>query len=107
MASAFAQGRRVTREDGIGSVIFAHKTTEGWESLLSGITRGGWVITGSWPITTEMGTRLRARDSAALSTSVHLVCRPRTDDKTGDWADVKITSADAYDVASTAERGPT
>jgi putative DNA methylase len=35
-----------------------------------------------------MATRLRARDSAALATSVHLVCRPRTEDRTGDWADV-------------------
>ena len=41
------------REDGIGSVVFAHKTTEGWEALLSGMIRGGWTITGSWPIATE------------------------------------------------------
>jgi putative DNA methylase len=33
---------------------FAHKTTEGWEALLSGMIRGGWTITGSWPIATEM-----------------------------------------------------
>ena len=49
-------------------------------SLLSGMIRGGWTITGSWPISTEMATRLRARDSAALATSVHLVCRPRPED---------------------------
>ena len=36
MHVAFAEGRRVLREDGIGSVVFAHKTTEGWEALLSG-----------------------------------------------------------------------
>jgi len=89
MAKAFAEGRRVLREDGIGSVIFAHKTTEGWEALLAGMIRGGWTITGSWPIATEMGTRLRARDSAALATSVHLICRPRPDDApVGDWVDV-------------------
>ena len=36
-----------------------------------------------------MGSRLRARDSAALATSVHLVCRPRPDDAgVGDWGDV-------------------
>ena len=56
MARAFAEGRRVLREDGIGSVVFAHKTTEGWEALLSGMIRGGWTITGSWPIATEMGS---------------------------------------------------
>ena len=89
MGDAFAEGRRVLGEDGVGSVVFAHKTTEGWEALLGGMIRGGWTITGSWPIATEMGSRLRARDSAALATSVHLVCRPRPDDApVGDWADV-------------------
>ncbi len=89
MAQAFAEGRRVLADDGIGAVVFAHKTTEGWEALLSGMIRGGWTITGSWPIATEMATRLRARDSAALATSIHLICRPRPDDAPiGDWADV-------------------
>lgn len=89
MARAFAEGRRVLSEDGVGSVVFAHKTTEGWEALLTGMIRGGWTITGSWPIATEMAARLRARDSAALATSVHLICRPRPEDApVGDWADV-------------------
>ena len=89
MAKAFAEGYRILGEDGVGSVVFAHKTTEGWEALLSGMTRGGWTITGSWPIATEMPGRLRSQDSAALATSVHLVCRPRPEDApVGDWADV-------------------
>jgi adenine-specific DNA methylase len=88
MAVAFREGRRVTTDDGIGCVIFAHKTTEGWEALLSGMIHGGWVITASWPIVTEAANRLRARDSAALATSIHLVCRPRAEEKIGDWATV-------------------
>ncbi len=89
MAKAFAEGRRVLAKDGVGSVVFAHKTTEGWEALLSGMVQGGWTITGSWPIATEMTSRLRARDSAALATSVHLICRPRPNDAPiGEWADV-------------------
>lgn len=88
MARAFSVGRATLNEDGIGSVVFAHKTTEGWEALLSGMTRAGWVITGSWPITSERPGRLRAQNSAALATSVHLICRPRTDDRIGDWEDV-------------------
>ncbi len=89
MARAFAENRRILNEEGIGSVVFAHKTTEGWEALLSGMIRGGWTITGSWPIATEAGNRLRARDSAALATSVHLVCRPRPEDApVGDWGEV-------------------
>ncbi len=89
MAEAFLEGRRILSDDGIASVVFAHKTTEGWEALLSGVIRGGWTITGSWPIATEMTSRLRARESAVLATSVHLICRPRpADAPIGDWADV-------------------
>ena len=89
MARAFAEGRRVLVETGVGSVVFAHKTTEGWEALLAGMIRGGWTITGSWPITTEMGSRLNARETASLATSVHLICRPRPDDAlVGDWGEV-------------------
>ena len=90
MAQAFSEGRRVLRDDGVGSVVFAHKTTEGWEALLAGMIRGGWTITASWPIATEMVQRLRARDSAALATSVHLVCRPRPEQAgVGDWEDIR------------------
>lgn len=89
MACAFAEGRRVLQENGIASVVFAHKTTEGWEALLSGMIRGGWTITGSWPIATEMGSRLNARETASLATSVHFVCRPRPEDAPiSDWAEV-------------------
>lgn len=90
MACAFGEGRRILRDDGIGCVVFAHKTTEGWEALLSGILQSDWTITASWPVHTEMGSRLRAKESAALATSVHLVCRPRSlDAGIGDWAEVK------------------
>ena len=89
MAKAFTQGRRVLDGDGVGLVVFAHKTTEGWEALLSGMIQGGWTITGSWPIATERLGRPRSHESAALATSVHLVCRPRPEDApVGDWAAV-------------------
>lgn len=89
LASAFVEGCRVLRSDGVGSVVFAHKTTEGWEALLSGMILGGWTITGSWPIATERPGRLRSVNSATLATSIHLVCRPRAEDApVGDWANV-------------------
>ncbi len=90
MGCAFAEGHRVLREDGIGCVVFAHKTTEGWEALLSGLLNAGLVITASWPIHTERPGRLRAQESAALASSVHLVCRPRSPEAgVGDWAEVR------------------
>jgi adenine-specific DNA methylase len=88
MARCFAEGRRVLGQHGIGCIVFAHKTTEGWEALLSGIIGGGWTITASWPVATERANRLNARDTASLGTSVHLVCRPRGFDQIGDWAEV-------------------
>ena len=89
MAQAMAAGRALLADDGLGSVVFAHKTTEGWESLIGGMLEGGLTVTASWPIQTERGGRLNAQEQAALATSVHLVCRPRPDDApVGDWADV-------------------
>ncbi len=95
MAKAMAEGRRILAPDGIGVVVFAHKSTSGWEALLQAMINAGWIFTGSWPIDTEMGTRLRAMDSAALASSIHLVCRPRENpsgevrtDDVGDWREV-------------------
>jgi putative DNA methylase len=89
MARAFSEGHRILEKNGVGCVVFAHKTTEGWEALLSGMIKGGWIITGSWPISTEKGTRLNAQETASLATSVHLVCRPRPEDApVGDWGEV-------------------
>lgn len=89
MANAFSEGRRVLSESGISSIVFAHKSTEGWEALLNGIFTGGFTVTASWPISTEDPSRLRARESAALATSIHLVCRPRPEDAgIGEWSNV-------------------
>jgi putative DNA methylase len=85
---AFSEGRRSLRETGIACVVFAHKTTEGWEALLNGLTKAGWVIGASWPIVTERGVRTNAQNTASLASSVHLVCRPRTSEDIGDWSDV-------------------
>jgi len=91
MVESLINGRRALQSDGIGCIVFAHKTTEGWESLLSSILQAGWVVTASWPIATERGARPLAHETAALAGSVHLVCRPRPDDApVGDWGDVLI-----------------
>ncbi|MEW6337797.1 MAG: DUF1156 domain-containing protein [Acidobacteriota bacterium] len=88
----FSQAARVGRstlaDDGIACVVFAHKSTDGWEALLTGLVAGGFVVSASWPIATEMAQRTNARGTASLMGSVHLVCRPRTDDTVGDWQSV-------------------
>lgn len=95
MRNALAEARRITVPEGIAVVVFAHKTTQGWEVMLSSIIDAGWVVTASWPIDTERAVRMRATGSAALGSSIHLVCRPREHpdgsvrvDDVGDWRDV-------------------
>src|SRR5712692_4468404 len=95
MTKAMSESRRFLRPDGISIVVFAHKSTAGWEAQLQAMVDAGWIMTGSWPIDTEMGTRLRAQGQARLASSVHLVCRPRENpdgsvrtDEIGDWRDV-------------------
>jgi len=95
MQEALAEGRRVTVPSGVAVVVFAHKTTQGWEVMLSSVINAGWIVTASWPIDTERSVRPRASNSAALGSSVHLVCRPRENpdgmmrtDEIGDWRDV-------------------
>ena len=92
MAKACGHARRIAKPEGVGVFVFANKETAGWEAMLAALVSSGWVITASWPIDPEMGTRLRARNSAVLASSVHLVCRPREDpdgslqsDSVGDW----------------------
>ncbi len=95
MTKAVAEGRRILAPDGIGVVVFAHKTTSGWEAMLQAMLDAGWIITASWPIDTEMGARMNAMKAATLASSVHLVCRPRENpdgsldvESVGDWRDV-------------------
>ena len=94
LQKAFAESRRVLRPDGIGTIVFASKTTSSWEAILQAVVDAGWVITASWPIDTEMEARVAAQGQARLASSVHLVCRPREDasgaetDSVGEWRDV-------------------
>ena len=94
LTKAFAEGRRVLRPDGVGTIVFASKTTASWEAILNAVVDAGLIITGSWPIDTEMETRVAAMGQARLASSVHLVCRPRENldgslhGETGEWRDV-------------------
>ncbi|MEA2604970.1 MAG: putative methylase [Acidobacteriota bacterium] len=95
MRTAMAECRRVLAPSGIGLVVFAHKSTAGWEAQLQAMLDAGWCITASWPIDTERPGRLRAMDSAVLASSIHLICRPRKvsnellrADEVGDWREV-------------------
>ncbi len=95
LTGAFDKGRNYTIPSGIAVIVFAHKSTSGWETLLEAIIKSGWIVSASWPIDTERSARLNALETASLTSSVHIICRPREHpdgsvriDEIGDWRDV-------------------
>lgn len=71
--TVFYAFKQSERESETGSVA-----STGWEKMLEGMLRSGWAITGTWPMRTEWGNRLRNLESNALASSIVLVCRPRS-----------------------------
>ncbi len=49
----------------------------GWETMLEGLVKAGFSITGTWPMRSELSNRTVARGANALASSIVLVCRPR------------------------------
>jgi hypothetical protein len=88
MNLAMAENLRVLSPNGISIVVFAHTSTSGWEAMLQAMVNAGWTITGSWTIDTERSARSLAQNRSVLASSVHLVCRPRSNNEIGDWRDV-------------------
>ena len=83
MARAFRSCHAALRPEGRLVVVFANKQPDAWETLVAALIRAGFVVGGSWPIQTEMGNRNRALSSAALSSSVWIVCKKRAATRPG------------------------
>jgi adenine-specific DNA methylase len=94
MQKAMADTRRIVANNQMQVVVFAHKSTEGWEAMLLALIEAGWTVVAAWPIDTERPARMNAYQNASLLSSIHVVCRPRENpdsslrDETGDWRDV-------------------
>lgn len=91
MTKALSEVWRVLGDKGICVIAFAHKTTIAWEKLIKAILDSSLTVTASWPLHTEMSARLRARGSAALASSVWLVCRKRAlESRVASWKKVQV-----------------
>lgn len=85
MLRAFQACLRSLNDGGRLVIVFAHKNPDAWGTLASAVIQAGFVVDGSWPIQTEMGTRMRAMASAALSSSVWLICKKRSTGARPGW----------------------
>ena len=90
MERALARFHAALRDDGRLVIVFANKSPDAWETLVSALIRAGFVVDGSWPIRTEMETRQRSLASAALASSIWIVCRKRSAARAG-WDTAVLT----------------
>jgi len=72
---SFQEIYRVLKPNGITTIVYAHRSTKAWETLVNSLLDSSLVITGAWPLNTEMATRLRANESATLASSIYIVAR--------------------------------
>lgn len=83
----FEHVRETARTDVPMTVYYAYKqkddktgTSTGWYALLDGLIHGGWEITATWPVRSELANRMIGSGTNALASSIVLACRPRPED---------------------------
>ena len=66
MAQAFAEAGRVLKPGAPLVVVYAHKTTLGWATLVDALRTAGFTVTEAWPLDTERPAGLRLPSRGAL-----------------------------------------
>jgi len=85
MAQAFAEAGRVLKPGAPLVIVYAHKTTLGWATLVDALRMAGFTVTEAWPMDTERSARIRAIDTASLASSIFLVARRREGEGSGSY----------------------
>ena len=75
MTKSLREMYRVLKYDGVLTLVYAHKSTDGWETLIQAMLDAGFVVTAAWPIDTESKSRMKAQDTASLASSIYMVGR--------------------------------
>ena len=85
LAEALSEVRRVLKPNGVLALVYAHRTTAGWATLVNALREAGFEVTEAWPIETETKSRAAHQGDAALRSSIFLVARPRPTARSGSY----------------------
>ena len=88
LTQAFAEAKRIIKQDGTIAIMFAHQDTEAWAALIHSVFDAGLTITATYPIDTELTTALK-RDVSALASSITVICRGREVGAAASFRDVR------------------
>lgn len=88
LRDAFGRMHDAQADDQVMTVFYAFKQEDqdqtngdtastGWETMLDGLLRADFELTGTWPMRSELSNRMLATGTNALASSIVLVCRPR------------------------------
>jgi putative DNA methylase len=79
MEASLAEANRVLKPGGTIAIVYAHKTTLGWSTLVDAMRGARFEIREAWPLHTEMKGGRKKVDRAMLASSIFLVARKRGD----------------------------
>lgn len=85
MAEVFERRREEMKAGAPLVVVYAHKTYDGWATLVDALRAARFTIVEAWPLDTEMPSRSMAQGHASLASSIFLVARRREDARVGEW----------------------
>ena len=85
MRRSFGEARRVLKPGAPLVCVYAHRTTEGWATLIRALVDAGLTVTEAWPVQTESRGRMNTLGAAALSDSIFFVARRRQESGTGEY----------------------
>ena len=85
MQQAFAEIYRVLKPDGMAVVMFTHRSTEAWESLIQSLLDAGLYPTASFPVHTEMEASTHQRGKGSIQSTILMACRRRPEQASVGW----------------------
>lgn len=89
LAASFREIQRTLKPGGAAVIVYAHKSTAGWETVINALLDSGLVVSAAWPLKTELQSRLRAIESATLASSIYIVARKAARQGAGFYHEVR------------------